>query len=338
MSRSATDLQSLTPVPSAHSLNTLPGGESAPSPRNQGSTIAASLEVGTSPSSICFAWYQPIPRLGTPQPTNTTSHVSASPPRSRDMSESSDADSRISATSEDSRRSAVMRVGEAMRLRASADRRGALSPLAPTRPSARSTSVCARMSGVSGVSQEVERRSHHRRTIDHHQSASKHGRVTPNCLTENMYPDSPEPRSPDAVMARFPWGDAPWSDTLVCPYFFFFLFSAQCARRTIAPRAVPVRAVVRRRGGRVRADAHAPERPGDRRGCGDEQEGPHHPCRWRDGDRQGAWCRPCLPRVGVDLPQRPRRAGAWDEICAGGILLGSRIGNRHHNRRRSSSA
>merc|ERR1719387_3028144 len=77
---SATLLQKVTPFfvsASAHSAKTAPGGESAPAPRNHGSTTALSVADGVSPSSICFAWYQPIPRLGTPAPTTTTSQVLA---------------------------------------------------------------------------------------------------------------------------------------------------------------------------------------------------------------------------------------------------------------------
>ena len=37
-----------------------------------GSTTAVISAEGTSPSSICFPWYQPMPRFGTPQPTRTT--------------------------------------------------------------------------------------------------------------------------------------------------------------------------------------------------------------------------------------------------------------------------
>jgi len=85
---SATLAQNLMPwfdfISSAHALNSLPGGESAPAPRNHGSHTVVSLADGTSPSIICFAWYQPMPRFGTPQPTSTTSHVPAvAPPRRR---------------------------------------------------------------------------------------------------------------------------------------------------------------------------------------------------------------------------------------------------------------
>ena len=59
----------LAVISSAHALNVLPGGESAPSPRKYGSTTVVSLAEGHEPSSICLPWYHPMPRLGTPQPT-----------------------------------------------------------------------------------------------------------------------------------------------------------------------------------------------------------------------------------------------------------------------------
>ena len=59
MSRSDTSLQNLVPcaasISSAHALKASPGGESAPAPRNHGSTTEVSFAEGTSPSSICFA-------------------------------------------------------------------------------------------------------------------------------------------------------------------------------------------------------------------------------------------------------------------------------------------
>jgi len=61
---------------------TLPGGESAPCPRNHGSTTVVSRALGTSPSRSCFAWYQPMPRFGTPHPIRITSQAaSVDPPR-----------------------------------------------------------------------------------------------------------------------------------------------------------------------------------------------------------------------------------------------------------------
>ena len=77
---SATDLQKATPfgpVSAAQAANVAPGGESAPGPRNHGSTTALRDAEGVSPSSICLAWYHPMPRLGTPAPTQITSHVAS---------------------------------------------------------------------------------------------------------------------------------------------------------------------------------------------------------------------------------------------------------------------
>ena len=76
---SAIDAWNLT-FPSCSFLkaaNSAPPGPSAPPPRNHGSTISVSVAEGTSPSRICFAWYQPMPRPGMPQPTSATGVVEA---------------------------------------------------------------------------------------------------------------------------------------------------------------------------------------------------------------------------------------------------------------------
>ena len=57
--------------------NSAPPGPSAPPPRNQGSTMSVNVADGTSPSKICLAWYQPMPRPGMPQPTSATGVVEA---------------------------------------------------------------------------------------------------------------------------------------------------------------------------------------------------------------------------------------------------------------------
>ena len=57
--------------------NSAPPGPSLPPPRNHGSTISVSVAEGTSPSRICLAWYQPMPRPGMPQPTSATGVVDA---------------------------------------------------------------------------------------------------------------------------------------------------------------------------------------------------------------------------------------------------------------------
>jgi len=61
---SAIDAWNLT-LPSCSFLkaaNSAPPGPSFPPPKNQGSTMSVSVAEGTSPSKICLAWYQPMPR------------------------------------------------------------------------------------------------------------------------------------------------------------------------------------------------------------------------------------------------------------------------------------
>ena len=56
----STESQKATPfsfIASAHSANALPGGLSAPAPKNHGSTTAVTAALGTSPSITCLAWY-----------------------------------------------------------------------------------------------------------------------------------------------------------------------------------------------------------------------------------------------------------------------------------------
>ena len=67
-------------LPSCSALkaaNSAPPGPSLPPPRNQGSTMSVNVADGTSPSRICLAWYQPMPRPGMPQPTSATGVVLA---------------------------------------------------------------------------------------------------------------------------------------------------------------------------------------------------------------------------------------------------------------------